>query len=281
MRTRRLEPRDNFAAILAQFHAANADIYNMSKPDHPERVAILKDYRDRLFAKAREVHPTARAKWYACSAIDNIGKYEDPAVKIIGKEAWDEIIKSFEPRITAYQKAAYAKRDALKKQVDDLADKLTPEPGDKWFVYMSSDEHSYRTQTNPLAYAEGRAKVSAITLAMFCPTIPVFVRYVEATSSDRYSYSRWETRVRLKSKLDFHILKHGGPSYTLRDWCLICWIVGINPRVLNSFLPHGIEGDYSWFSPAMVAMREKVAPIEAKLAEWSKVGWNESLCEDK
>lgn len=49
----------------------------------------------------------------------------------------------------------------------------------------------------------------------------------------------WQVFVEVEGDLDVEILKRR--KVPLRDWVAGCWRAGVNPRVYDPFLPHGIE----------------------------------------
>lgn len=106
-------------------------------------------------------------------------------------------------------------------------------------VFRISEVGTYGSQGpgHDAFYAEQSARVAAEELVRWIGDAHVTVRPVHW---DDKRLRGWEIVALLEDEIDMEILKRK-PAMALRDWVKSCWSKGINPRVLNPWLPHGYE----------------------------------------
>lgn len=122
---------------------------------------------------------------------------------------------------------------------DHLLDRLAPKveilPG-PFRLFKLSRSYTYATQTDRIGYARRAAHMTASELE----THGVIARVEPAPKGEYPSFRDFRVEVAVESDLDVEVLRRlPGPSP--REWLKACWRNGINPRVINPYLPHGLE----------------------------------------
>jgi hypothetical protein len=120
-------------------------------------------------------------------------------------------------------------------------------------LYRTTSTDEFRSQTDSYGYARRTAEMTAAEIegcrAEVWPALHYWSHSRDANGRvqplrDSYSGSRYgidEFRVMAYTdQTGVEIIKRR-PGVTLREWVRRCWKKGINPRVLNPYLPAGYE----------------------------------------
>lgn len=117
--------------------------------------------------------------------------------------------------------------------IDHNLDKLAPfveiRRSAALILFEKVSTYRYASQTDRVGYARRTAEMSASRLRT------LGVDAVVERVGDVF-----EVRAHVEDMIDVEALKRYPPP-SLREWVASCWQNGINPRVLNPFLPHGYE----------------------------------------
>lgn len=160
-------------------------------------------------------------------------------------QAYFDILARYEAEAEALVETTRAEKDKVGEQLDQLAEKIpVTSEGADWRQADSVSSSDYSTQTDSHGYARRSAEMKVLhyrhagleaevrrtLLRDKHPGDPFF-----AKSGVTY-YEVW---VRA-SELDVKVAKRkGGP--TLKEQLQWAWDNGVNPRVFNPWLPHGLE----------------------------------------
>jgi hypothetical protein len=144
-------------------------------------------------------------------------------------------------KVEAEQKA---ERDALKAKLDALAPEAEVRKGEFWTAFSEHHTSSYHTQGFGAAtYAKNAATLDGLVPQHFgIETVTVHNPGMKSPSflGGGFICESYITAVKVESETDVEILKRR-PALLLRDWLKACWKLGANPRVLNPYLPMGLE----------------------------------------
>jgi len=133
----------------------------------------------------------------------------------------------------------------INKLLDGLAKELPVQVSKNWKKYDSVWESTYSSQGfGSYKYAKERAEKIAddIKVNGVPVKIEIETKKFEGSGSifsSRNSHSTFNIYVKA-DKVNREILKRK-PGVTFREWIRLCWKRGVNPRVYNPFLPHGLE----------------------------------------
>ena len=133
----------------------------------------------------------------------------------------NESVEKYQPEIAALDQALNA-----------LAQAATPSREGEWRKLRSTDAGTYRTVGLGAAHY---ARQYAELLVDFARRL--VEAKVEASSAFLEDFA-----VMVKTdEIGLEILRRKTSHWTLREWLAGCWKRGINPRVLNPYLPPGLE----------------------------------------
>jgi hypothetical protein len=134
-----------------------------------------------------------------------------------------------------------------------LAQRCTIQQTETATLYRTTSTDEFRSQTDSYGYARRTAEMTAAEIegcrAEVWPALHYWSHSRDANGRvqplrDSYSGSRYgidEFRVMAYTdQTGVEIIKRR-PGVTLREWVRRCWKKGINPRVLNPYLPAGYE----------------------------------------
>lgn len=153
---------------------------------------------------ARKLRPMSREKWIARHRDFSRMSYEHPLY------------------------------EATRVLLEESAKHLEVRPGEKRLQCGAVYIHEFSTQgLGDKMYAE---KVAHIRFRMPAERLGLQVE-VEFDESNR----RFDVYLFLEDIYDAEIFKMRKEGLGLRDWIKACWGSGVNPRVMNPFLPHGLE----------------------------------------
>jgi len=139
---------------------------------------------------------------------------------------------------------------ARKREVEDLlvelAEQITPTPGDTWHKARTVNSTSYNTQGyGAHMYARRSAESEVPDFAASGLEAEVRVEQWDDRPDYKPLYGKRsgiaDYVVWVKADpLDIEITRRR-PGMGLKDWLQWMWDRGCNPRVLNPYLPHGLE----------------------------------------
>lgn len=217
----------------ALFEEALAHLTKTMERHRQEREAIITEYDAARLAEARTHFPRRKDPVAAWVKADREGaeRWAEPW-RARGKDAadrWRAEVDALEAALTSFAPAA-----EIHPGEPRLFDTI-------WTTTYSSQ--GFGAEGYARGAAEGRADVARHA------GVGAEVRRVERDvpasnllrtflrTSKLVDYEVW---VSVSSDVDMEILRRR-PGPTMREWVRLCWKRGVNPRVLNPFLPHGYE----------------------------------------
>lgn len=218
------EPRARFAALLGRLEEG-LDLH-----------ALQREMEDELLAAYRARFPRSRPRipedpWGRWAKVRKLGeKFQ---------EEFDEIVGRWRTDVEERTRDLETRKKAVEEELRELAETLEPESSGELRKVYEVGTYAYRTQGfGAAAYARGDARRHAAMLEM--EGVEAEVREVPG-SRDRWGIQSCEFEVWARcSELDHEIVKRR-PAPPLKDQLQWCWDRGLNPRVFNPFLPHGLE----------------------------------------
>ena len=136
--------------------------------------------------------------------------------------------------------------NAIEHDMNQIAKTLLPVPGTKWLRLKTVHGSTYRSQGyGANAYAKNAAEIIAMEAGAVVEAKVVTIP-TERPKFPSYHYvhtDNYEVQVLVDSEVDLELVRRR-PPMGLRDWMKACWSKGMNPRVYNPFLPHGLEQKY-------------------------------------
>lgn len=229
---------DTQAAILKEFTDTLKTRHDLWDADKPARDALQAEWDALLLAEFRKV----------CKPRE---RYTYAKAKVMVKNH-DELIKPFMAKVKEMGDARAVREKTLEAKLDELAERfeITPDLiiADKaaWTKYDTRTSGDYSTQEfGACKYARESAQniadhviacgVPAESRVEKKPSIPGS-RFnggwtIECNQCDVYAACSPEVCEIVRRK----------PGLTLKEWIRRQWARGINPRVLNPYLPAGLE----------------------------------------
>lgn len=225
MRHRLVDVRENFVRTEEERKAEN-ERYVF------ERDKLAERFRGKLLAECKvagiRVPPRYTVELY---------------VKQKHSALYDSTIEPYEREALELRKRHEARVQRLNERLYTLASMATLDarepagilpPNDPWVMYFSASEYDYSTQTNPRMYAEASVNSRVWTVGYVDPRIQCRIVWEE---------KECKLYVALGSDLDRRILYtrcyHEGVP--IEEFIRRCWARAWNPRVLDPFLPAGLE----------------------------------------
>ena len=199
--------------------------------DHP----VHKEYELEVIETYKKCHPHAR-------------KFDfNHCARRLGNQVISSIQQKYNPRCASIRRAYEEARDGLDKWLDALADMAPVRHTQKvWSLYTSPDSYMYSTQGyGAVKYAREAAERDADHARL--QGLQAHVVCVKKKTHNgidwhgrTYSMPSAGFRVWVSTdRIGCEILKRKPTD--LKEWLKSCWKRGVNPRVMNPFLPHGIE----------------------------------------
>ncbi len=210
-------PREVFQALYTHLQAARPkDLFG----------AIQRLFDDDVLTHYKKTFPRRRPK-IPTDPIERRTKIATLAARL--PEFCEERYKFYRDLIKRQQ----ANFDTLEDRLKEAAKDADPQTGVTWHLYDSVNS-SYHTQgLGADSYARGAAESCAADM-----TPHGLEAEVRANRREGSSFTNYEVWVKCDS-LDWEIARRR--PVLLRDWVKGCLQRGVNPRVYNPFLPHGIE----------------------------------------
>jgi len=156
------------------------------------------------------------------------------AAKILGKGPFEALRAPYAARakekVDEYIRERKARREAILK----LCDGLLPQSGDKKIKVETRTTYEFSTQGGAAVFY---ARNAANILAERIRGLGIEVSIEETFYKDRVS--GFAVFAFLREELDAELIRN--KPFDLREWLKACRRRGVEPRVFNPFLPHGLE----------------------------------------
>lgn len=241
--TRTTEARAQFATALAEKKALRTGY------EDPEFCRLHDAFAAELLKGLRKLSPRARLK-----EDPDYARYPSLMVnhlmKRLEKKGHDGVVLSssiydkHSPLLRARADAVHAEHqrlDALLRELAPVAELRRVGPEGEWHHLDSRRAGDYRSQGyGALHYAEGSVQLVADVARAEGFVDGVDLVVLTSTTGGEYSDDVVLAAVRVADAVDAEILRRCPPP-SLREQVRLCWKRGVNPRVLNPFLPHGYE----------------------------------------
>jgi hypothetical protein len=228
-----MSARERFAALLSERANVAARCGTGSDLD--------RDINARFAAEMRPLLVAAKAKKIPAEDKECIA-----IAYVKTQDAYNEAFARYKTEVDAAYEARKIDLKAIDDRLSDLAESAELRVGTELVSYYRSYVSTYATQGNGcVSYARNAAEMTAQQPRFY--GVDARVAPVEFEKKDppvRFGTSRgifyFEVSIQVESSLDAEIIRRR-PGPTLRDELKMALKIGINPRVLNPFLPHGIE----------------------------------------
>lgn len=221
--------REEFAAVLQQRKETNLELQQCHAEDHP----LNTEYREAVVAAMKVKKPKSRKLTF------------DRALKVLTNDELSAIREPFMKRAAEIQDPLLQREKELGKRANELAEDLQVHPGEKRLKLKEYSSTTYSTQGyGAISYAQNNAKIASLE----AETHGVKSEVVEVDRGcvkrhwpihDSSAMKDFQVWVFVEDELDVEILRRKPVS--LREHIKACWKHGINPRVMNPYLPYGIE----------------------------------------
>lgn len=197
------------------------------------------DVQDQFWAELHE----------ALGAHKTLKKVKDPlerrlkAANLLGEWGFQLIQQRFvKPALQRLQQTR-AEINWDQTQLKRLAPKVPLTSGPDWNLVETVHGSNYHTQGfGADRYAEGRAKLLALPYKV--AGIPVRVRQEDLPrpkNPGRFYVHTSKFHVEAQTDSVIIDVMSRRPMLTLKEQIKMCWKIGVNPRVYNPWLPHGLE----------------------------------------
>lgn len=237
--TRNADARAQFATTLAEKNALRTGY------EDPEFCRLHDAFALELLKGLQKLSPRARLKddpdyaRYPSLMVNHL-------LKRLEKKGHDGVVIS-SSIYDKYSPLLRARADAVHEEVERLSQRLAElaplaelrraGPEGEWHHLDSRRAGDYRSQGyGALRYAEGSVQLTADVARAEGFVDGVDLVVLTARDYDDVVVAA----VRVADAVDAEILRRCPPP-PLREQVRLCWSRGINPRVLNPFLPHGYE----------------------------------------
>jgi hypothetical protein len=242
--TRHADARSSDAR--AQFSATLNELNELRLGyEDPETRRLHAAYVDELRAALKRLSPRARMKhdpsyeqYPMLESSELRRRLEKRGAE--GVAAGDAIMVKHQPLLQARADFLYSEVERLAKRLAELAplaELRRAGAGGEWFYLDSRRAGDYGSQGyGALRYAEGSVQLTADVARAEGFVDGVDLVVVTARDYDEVVIAA----VRVESEVDAEIVRRC-PPLSLREQVRRCWKRGVNPRVLNPFLPHGYE----------------------------------------
>jgi len=154
---------------------------------------------------------------------------------------YDEIRGEWQPKADALVERWDAASKEMKARMAEAAATEPVPTTDEMVLVDQVWGSSYHTQGfGANTYAENAARHLADKAVHH--GLKAEVRVIRTGKGDRWGYQTQDYGVFANTtEAGWRMLKEHKPEVPLRDWIRACWGRGVNPRVYNPYLPHGIE----------------------------------------
>lgn len=138
-----------------------------------------------------------------------------------------------------------AQAETLKARIDELAP-TTPfrEPREQWCLWKVKSTYDYITQGfGATTYAQNTADMYLLEAQSLGLEVRIDKEVTKTKDHSFYSIgdtATFKVMVKVHGEEDIQLLNRK-PTMSLREWLKACWKRGVNPRVLNPYLSHGLE----------------------------------------
>lgn len=217
--------RKELRRLVAQRAEASEEICALFEAERAELAARVREYKPRWRGDDMEIVRKALSKL----------------------ETWEAyaLLRPVRESLMARYRAARTEKKWTERCIEVVARELRPRPGDSWRIYRVVSGSTFHTQGfGADSYARGRAEIEAVELnvstGIECRVVKVELPRPKHHGPFYVHTSNWHVEARVAEDLDLEIMRHA-PAPSLRDFVKACWSRGLNPRVYDPFLPHGLE----------------------------------------
>ena len=224
---RRKPPRERFRALLGERRRLVEARSRAHEEARHELADRLRAYGPKGWANLGDLEVTQKA----------LAKLEDWEIALLRAPILD--------RFEAFWDRARADLNWAEHRLEVLARVVPPERGEEWREYRTVRGSDYHTQGYGAdSYARGKADLAAFEIQEK-DGIPARVVKVARPLPEHRSWhyvhtSDFRVEVQAREDIDLELIRRR-PGLTLREFVKGCWRRGLNPRVYNPFLPHGLE----------------------------------------
>lgn len=216
---------DQFEALLT----AKAKVYGAA---HERQKEIGAEYQAKIASLYQEAFPKGRVRDFA----KQVDKLRQQGLDL------QAVVAPYDARTKTLGDAMIAEGDQLEAQLVAMAADLDVPATPDLHLRYTAFHGTYRSQGyGAPRYTQADAQRHADAAARH--GLQAEVREVNKTTIDGH----WGNR----DLLDFGVFTNTTdtgweivsrkPGLPLREWLAACWKAGTNPRVMNPFLPHGLE----------------------------------------
>jgi hypothetical protein len=222
--------REQYAEMFAAWRAVCSEVSAFGTPGHAAYEELVREQDLAMHAAGYR----GKKPW---RDVENLpDKYDAPllAAKKRVEEKWIPIAE-----------VLLDKQRAAKRALDDAADSILPLAGPEPRLVREYYSSTYRTTGS----GEHYAKQSATLKMLECQAAGVRAELVRVPPLDEKgrekcdqwgrSYADYHVMAWVLDELDVDILSRR--SMPLREAVRMCWTLGMNPRVMCPYLPHGYE----------------------------------------
>lgn len=213
---------------------SNRELFESSYAEYLKTIKDLDDFYE-SYATGCIAKKRLEARQKAWKEVRK-GKPPEDENKIIDKigELANKYTEGVEEEAKAIYNTLIAKKAEIELKLNSLAALCEVVSGENEFVFRMTDGWMFSTQgLGAVHYARGLAESHA-DKARFHGV------QAEIKEVQKHADTVFTVMVKLASDIDLEILKRK-PEIPLRDWVENCWHRGINPRVMNPFLPYDYE----------------------------------------
>lgn len=151
------------------------------------------------------------------------------------KEVFEEIVARHHQALDKEIARVQQEKERVDTLLDEMAAQLTPRPGEEWIKVGELSDFTYASMGwGKNKYARKAAEFDLLEAQK--QGIEVKIVEVEVGGGKRNRYEQWVKCL----KVDFEIAKRRR-QVSIKEALQWCWNNGVNPRVFNPFLPHGLE----------------------------------------
>lgn len=244
--------REVFEALLAEKRRVDAESAAASdrraEPPHPA-VAEVTEAASRAAHGVGYVPPPLRKRRGRKATVEEMAAF-------LRERGWPEgaderVLDAVRAAVTpvnekwlAHLKGLTFRSRELDVEMRRIADACEVRPGGRR-LYREFWAGTYRSTGSGSHYAQSEAKLHEVRLT--AAGVSTELERVERVGSPRIGpfpgssgWTDYRLHVFVESDVDVEVLRRRTPP-PMREEVRLCWKLGINPRVLNPWLPHGYE----------------------------------------
>jgi len=207
-----MDKRNQLKDLVAERDALKATDWSA----HP----LNTGYLEALTAAFKEMAPRRKAKNDVAWLRGELGSQGDA------------IFEEWAAKARLAREEVDSRLKALKEEITELCEDLEPQPGGTDVILSTHWPHHTQTAAEKYGMAEAEIRVQVAEEHGL-------TAWVE-TVTHREHYKHFTVHAKVADPVaDSVIMDH--KHLTVKDWLKATWGRGVNPRVFNPFLPHGLE----------------------------------------